>query len=263
MRIALYIIWPLCAIGALLVPAFIYKPKTSQYIMWALSAIGALLLSVFTYKPKTNPYMFFVFFAAVPLVIALVANRKQLKVAVLVSGVALSVIYASYWLNLHRYEAFTKTYLSMDTPFNSAAQKILPDLSEFDASVELEHYHGLAWDEEWVVLKVKLAPDDFYRNVSEMKEEHIFYDTDFITDGLLSGSPTSFQVDNYQFEILDLTRYPGKPGSDLVYCGATIGVNESANCIMYIFIDSGLLSFMQFDSIVEGIWPDIGVQTQS
>lgn len=61
MKIALYIIWPLCAIGALLVPAFIYKPKTSQYIMWALSAIGALLLSVFTYKPKTNPYMFFCF----------------------------------------------------------------------------------------------------------------------------------------------------------------------------------------------------------
>lgn len=147
----------------------------------------------------------------------------------------------------------------MDTPFNSAAQKILPDLSEFDASVELEHYHGLAWDEEWVVLKVKLDPDDFYRNVSEMKEEHIFYDTDFITDGLLSGSPTSFQVDNYQFEILDLTRYPG--GDQRRYA-AVIGVNESANCIMYIFVE-GAFSFMGLDSVVTCIWPDIGVQTQS
>lgn len=262
MEFTLYIIWVLSAVSVLLLFIFIYKPKAGLYIMWALSATGALLLSIFTYKPKTDPILFFVLSAAIPLVIALVTNRKRFKVAALVSGIALSVVFATYWLNIYRYEAFTKTYLSMDTPFNSAAQEILPDLSEFDASVELEHYHGLDWDEEWVVLKVKLDPDDFVRSITEMKEEHIFYDADFITDGRLSGSPSSFQVDNYQFEILDLMHYPGNSGNDLGYCGAAIGVNESTNCIMYIFVDSGLLSTMQFDSVVESIWAGIGVQTQ-
>lgn len=184
-------------------------------------------------------------------------NEHRARAFFLKCTVIFTLIGLALGFNQLRYSNFTRSYISGDTPFSMAAQKVMPALSLFDEAEAVEHYHGQKYGDEWIVLKVTLHDDQYETFVESTKEKYAFYEETQIYDAVFCPCDNPILLDDYEFHVVDLS---DDMNTTQQQYAAAIAMNDVNHSITYLFIDSFSFPFMGLDGVIRCIWPYIGVE---
>lgn len=236
------------------------------YFLYFTTLIASVAISwrlaLVTYIPVNRPVFFFTLFWGIPLISTLLAVRRNLQKKKRIWTVfiaALVIISLAFGINSFRYKELNESYVWNDTPFNSAAREIMPELSHLSEAEHIEHYHGRKYGEEWVVLKAVFTSEGFAHHLTQIEDAYSFYAPGEIKDAPFSLCENPFVTGSYQFYVLTLQEYENDPSS---HYGAAIGLNEADSSVIYLFTSSDVYSSMGVDGVVSEIWRYLGVSKQ-
>lgn len=106
------------------------------------------------------------------------------------------------------------------------------------------------------MLKTDFTPDTFENQVNKIYCRYNFFDAGTVREAPFCPCESTFSIDNYVFQIINLDAY--RESTQIPYAAA-IATNETDSSILYLFISSDSFQYMGFDGITQIIWPYIGV----